>query len=119
MHYSKHGWFREQFGFLRRQFLQEGELPFTNVLPGSCCSVSPSDADLGHWAGVAGPVFRLLRLRNAEIPGSCKITPRPLPVPCAWSYGWRMRAVLRIRELAKEIRHVPQTSNKTSSHIHS
>jgi len=32
MHYSKQGRFREQFGFLRRQFLQEGELPFTTVL---------------------------------------------------------------------------------------
>ena len=32
MRYSQQGWFREQFGFLRRQFLQEGDLPFTNVL---------------------------------------------------------------------------------------
>lgn len=32
MGYSSEGWFRNQFGFLRRQFLQEGELPFTNVL---------------------------------------------------------------------------------------
>ena len=32
MRYSNQGWFREQFGFLRRQFLQEGDLPFTNVL---------------------------------------------------------------------------------------
>lgn len=29
---SSEGWFRNQFGFLRRQFLQDGELPFTNVL---------------------------------------------------------------------------------------
>lgn len=32
MGYSSEGWFRNQFGFLRRQFLQDGELPFTNVL---------------------------------------------------------------------------------------
>ncbi len=32
MGYSSQGWFRQQFGFLRRQFLQDGELPFTNVL---------------------------------------------------------------------------------------
>ena len=32
MGYSGEGWFRSQFGFLRRQFLQDGELPFTNVL---------------------------------------------------------------------------------------
>ena len=32
MRYSSKGWFRQQFGFLRRQYLQEGELPFTDVL---------------------------------------------------------------------------------------
>jgi IS4 transposase len=32
MRYSHQGAFREQMSFLRRQFLQDGELPFTNVL---------------------------------------------------------------------------------------
>ena len=32
MRYSNRGPFREQVNFLRRQFLQDGELPFTNVL---------------------------------------------------------------------------------------
>ena len=32
MRHSNQGWFREQFGFLKRQFLQEGDLPFTGVL---------------------------------------------------------------------------------------
>jgi hypothetical protein len=32
MSFSIHGRFREQVRFLRRQFLQDGELPFTNVL---------------------------------------------------------------------------------------
>jgi len=32
MRYSNQGWFREQARFLRRQFLQDGELPFGNVL---------------------------------------------------------------------------------------
>ena len=32
MRYSNRGAFREQVGFLRRQFLQDGDLPFTNVL---------------------------------------------------------------------------------------
>ena len=32
MRYSNQGWFREQASFLRRQFLQDGELPFSNVL---------------------------------------------------------------------------------------
>jgi len=32
MKHSNQGRFREQFGFLRRQFLQEGDLSFANVL---------------------------------------------------------------------------------------
>lgn len=32
MLYSSHGLFREQFRFLRRQFLQDGDLPLSNVL---------------------------------------------------------------------------------------
>jgi hypothetical protein len=32
MQYSNQGWFREQARFLRRQFLQDGDLPFGNVL---------------------------------------------------------------------------------------
>lgn len=32
MRHSQHGRFRQQFHFLRRQFLQEGRLPFTEVL---------------------------------------------------------------------------------------
>src|SRR5262245_66088780 len=33
MRYSNRGSFHEQGGLLRRQFLQDGDLPFTNVLP--------------------------------------------------------------------------------------
>src|SRR5207249_12057819 len=32
MGYSNRGAFRDQVNFLRRQFLQDGDLPFTNVL---------------------------------------------------------------------------------------
>lgn len=32
MCHSKDGWFQRQFSFLKRQFLQEGDLPFTDVL---------------------------------------------------------------------------------------
>src|ERR1700694_4888234 len=32
MHHSNQGWFRHQIRFLRRQFLQDGDLPFSNVL---------------------------------------------------------------------------------------
>jgi hypothetical protein len=33
MSFCNHGRFRQQVRFLRRQFLQDGDLPFTNVLP--------------------------------------------------------------------------------------
>jgi hypothetical protein len=32
MRYSNHGWFQQQMSFLRRQFLQDGDLPFSDVL---------------------------------------------------------------------------------------
>lgn len=32
MRHCNQGWFREQFGFLKRQFLQDGDLPFASVL---------------------------------------------------------------------------------------
>jgi hypothetical protein len=32
MRYSNQGWFRQQVSFLRRQFLQDGSLPFSDVL---------------------------------------------------------------------------------------
>ena len=32
MHHSNQGRFRQQVGFLRRQFVQDGDLPFSNVL---------------------------------------------------------------------------------------
>ena len=31
MRYSNHGRFRQQVRFLRRQFLQDGDLPFSDV----------------------------------------------------------------------------------------
>ena len=37
MRYSNEGSFRRQFNFLRHQFLQDGDLPFTDVL--SCESI--------------------------------------------------------------------------------
>jgi Transposase DDE domain len=35
MRHCNQGWFRQQVQFLRRQFLQDGDLPFTNVLSAS------------------------------------------------------------------------------------
>lgn len=47
MQYSHPGSFREQANFLRRQFLQDGDLPFTNVLTED--SIAQSVATLGGW----------------------------------------------------------------------
>ena len=38
MRYPPHGRFRQQVEFLRQQFLQEGRLPFTEVLSPECVS---------------------------------------------------------------------------------
>ncbi len=48
MSYSNQGWFREQFGFLKRQFVQEGDLPFADVLSEE--TVAPAFEELdGSW----------------------------------------------------------------------
>ena len=47
MRYFNQGWFRRQFGFLRRQFLQEGELPFTSVL--SAATIAPALDAIDCW----------------------------------------------------------------------
>jgi hypothetical protein len=38
MRHSPHGHFRRQVDFLRQQFLQEGPLPFTQILSSECLS---------------------------------------------------------------------------------
>jgi hypothetical protein len=47
MRYSNPGSFRAQMSFLRRQFLQDGELPFTNVLTEEV--ISQALSALGGW----------------------------------------------------------------------
>src|SRR5215467_5399845 len=47
MPHSNPGSFRAQVRFLRRQFLQDGELPFTNVLTEE--AISQALAALGNW----------------------------------------------------------------------
>ena len=46
MHVSNQGRFHEQVRFLRRQFLQDGELPFTDVLSSSVVSQSLTNANV-------------------------------------------------------------------------
>src|SRR5438876_6914546 len=47
MRYSHQGSFREQVGFLRRQFLQDGDLPFTDVLTEEV--IAQALAAIGGW----------------------------------------------------------------------
>jgi hypothetical protein len=47
MPHSNPGSFRAQVSFLRRQFLQDGELPFTNVLTDE--AIAQALTALGHW----------------------------------------------------------------------
>src|SRR6516165_1394246 len=47
MPHSNPGPFRAQVSFLRRQFLQDGELPFTNVLTEE--AIAQALAALGGW----------------------------------------------------------------------
>ena len=48
MSYSNAGSFRRQFDFLKRQFLQDGDLPFTDVLSRESVAVA-LDAIDGRW----------------------------------------------------------------------
>jgi hypothetical protein len=63
MSYSRQGSVREQMRFLRRQFLQVGGLPFTDILPEKrCLAGTESDRQIprqnlfaaGHAAGSSG-----------------------------------------------------------------
>src|SRR5262249_23609905 len=47
MRYANPGSFREQVGFLRRQFLQDGDLPFTDVLTEEV--IAPALTALRGW----------------------------------------------------------------------
>jgi hypothetical protein len=64
MSFSIHGRFREQVRFLRRQFLQDGDLPFTDVLSESavaqalkagCCLARPNLFAAGYSVGLSWP----------------------------------------------------------------
>jgi hypothetical protein len=59
MCHSNQGWFREQARFLRRQFLQDGDLPFSNVL---------SDEIVAQAEGLAVSIQQqLLRNQSPEM----------------------------------------------------
>jgi hypothetical protein len=43
MSHANRGAFRDQLNFLRRQFLQDGDLPFTNVLTEEVSAQAPPE----------------------------------------------------------------------------
>ena len=80
-----HGRFQQQASFLRRQFLQDGDLPFTDVLSeGSRCASTDSDErrlarpDLfaaGDAVGLLGPSAQ----RRSFVPRRGRPLDRPSP----------------------------------------
>ena len=59
MSFSNHGRFRQQVRFLRRQFLQDGDLPFTDVLSTKTVSQALTAADVVWKDRIYSPLVTL------------------------------------------------------------
>lgn len=59
MCYSNQGWFQQQFRFLKRQFLQDGELPFTDVLSEDIVSQALAAIDVYWMDRIYSPLITL------------------------------------------------------------
>jgi hypothetical protein len=59
MRYSSQGRFQQQLGFLRRQFLQDGSLPFSNVLSESVVVQALATIDVGWMDRIYSPLVTL------------------------------------------------------------
>src|ERR1051326_1544139 len=59
MSFSNHGRFRQQERFLRRQFLQDGELPFTDVLSESAVAQALKALDVIWLDRIYSPLVTL------------------------------------------------------------
>ena len=59
MSFSIHGRFREQVRFLRRQFLQDGDLPFTDVLSESAITQALKALDVIWLDRIYSPLVTL------------------------------------------------------------
>src|SRR5262249_45569708 len=68
MPHSNPGSFRAQVGFLRRQFLQDGELPFTNVLTEA--AIAQALAALGGWLDRISPPLVTLWVFLGQVLGA-------------------------------------------------
>src|ERR1041384_8324970 len=59
MSFSNHGRFRQQVRFLRRQFLQDGELPFTGALSESAVAQALKALDVVWLDRIYSPLVTL------------------------------------------------------------
>lgn len=59
MRYSSQGRFQHQFSFLRRQFLQDGDLPFNNVLSEECIAQALTAIDACWKERIYSPLVTL------------------------------------------------------------
>src|ERR1700682_67704 len=59
MRYSNQGRFRQQIRFLRRQFLQDGDLPFSNVLSEGIISQALTAIDVCWLDRIYSPLVTL------------------------------------------------------------
>src|SRR5580692_6305790 len=59
MRYCNQGWFRQQVSFLRRQFLQDGDLPFSNVLSEGIVAQALTALDLCWLDRIYSPLVTL------------------------------------------------------------
>ena len=59
MRYSNHGRFRQQVRFLRRQFLQDGDLPFSNVLSEAIVAQALTAIDVCWMDRIFSPLVTL------------------------------------------------------------
>jgi len=65
MRYSSDRSFRRQFEFLRRQFLQEGELPFADVLSGDTAQQALDTIEVA-WNERIEPRLRKRRFKKYD-----------------------------------------------------
>ena len=81
MRHSNQGWFQQQFRFLRHQFLQDGDLPFSNVLSKEIVAQA-----LSHLSPVSRP----------------KQAVRPLAEFRAKMPSWRKPSATLLREIRND-----------------
>ena len=78
MRCSPPGSFREQVGFLRRQFLQDGDLPFTNVLTEEALEHALAALPRWLWKGRRVHVYDGSSVSMPDTPANQAAYPQPV-----------------------------------------